>query len=52
MRIIDGGVCAPQGFQASGFNGNIKGKGLDRKDCALVTSQVKASIAGMEIGLE
>jgi len=46
MRIIDGGVCAPQGFQASGFNGNIKGKGLDRKDCALVTSQVKASIAG------
>lgn len=46
MRIIDGGVCAPQGFQAAGFNGNIKGKGLDRKDCALVTSQVKASIAG------
>ena len=46
MRIIDGGVCAPQGFQASGFNGNIKGKGLDRKDCALVTSQVKAAIAG------
>lgn len=46
MRIIDGGVCAPQGFQASGFNANIKGKGLDRKDCALVTSQAKASVAG------
>jgi len=46
MRIIDGGVCAPQGFHASGFNGNIKGKGLDRKDCALVTSEVQASIAG------
>jgi glutamate N-acetyltransferase/amino-acid N-acetyltransferase len=46
MRIIDGGVCAPQGFQASGFNGNIKGKGLDRKDCALVTSEVQASVAG------
>ena len=46
MRIIDGGICAPQGFQASGFNADIKGKGLDRKDCALVTSQVQASMAG------
>lgn len=46
MKVIDGGVCAPQGFQASGVNANIKGKGLDRKDCALVASQVPAAIAG------
>jgi len=46
MRIIDGGVCAPQGFQAAGFNANIKGKGADKLDCALVVSQSPAVIAG------
>ncbi len=46
MRIIDGGVCAPQGFQAAGFNANIKGKGADKLDCALVVSQSPAVMAG------
>lgn len=46
MKIIEGGVCAPQGFQASGFNANIKGKGADKLDCALVYSQSPATSAG------
>lgn len=46
MKILEGGVCAPQGFQASGFNANIKGKGADKLDCALVYSQAPAAIAG------
>lgn len=46
MKIIGGGVCAPQGFQASGFNADIKGKGADKLDCALVTSQAPAVMAG------
>ena len=46
MKQIDGGVCAPQGFQASGFSANIKGTGADKLDCALVYSQAPAVIAG------
>ncbi len=46
MKIIDGGVCAPQGFRASGVVADIKGKGTGRLDCALVVSDAEAAIAG------
>ncbi len=46
MKIIDGGVCAPQGYRASGVVADIKGKGLGNLDCALVASDSEATIAG------
>ncbi len=46
MKIIDGGVCAPQGFRASGVVADIKGKGTGRLDCALVVSDAETAIAG------
>lgn len=46
MKIIDGGVCAPQGYRASGAVGDIKGKGTGRLDCALIVSDCLATVAG------
>lgn len=46
MNPVDGGVCAPGGFRASGVVGQIKRAGSTRKDCALVVSDVVASVAG------
>lgn len=43
MKVIDGGVTAPQGFQAAGIYAGIKKK---RKDMALVWSSVPAKGAG------
>jgi len=45
FRSIDGGVCAPQGFLASGVNVGVK-PGATKKDCALIVSERAASIAG------
>jgi glutamate N-acetyltransferase/amino-acid N-acetyltransferase len=47
MMWIDGGVCAPRGFRAAAAAAGIKRPGSTRKDCALVVSDVPASIAGM-----
>lgn len=46
MKVIDGGVCAPQGFRAAGARADIKGNGAERLDCALVASDSAAAIAG------
>jgi glutamate N-acetyltransferase/amino-acid N-acetyltransferase len=43
MKVIDGGVTAPQGFLAAGVYAGIKKK---RKDMALVYSVVPAKGAG------
>lgn len=44
MKIISGGVCAPQGFIASGIFAGIKKK---KKDIALIYSEVPALSAGV-----
>ena len=46
MNPADGGVCAPNGFTASGVAAGIKAAST-KKDCALILSTVPASIAGM-----
>lgn len=43
-KIIDGGVCAPKGFLASGLHAGFK---RIKKDLALIYSNVPATAAGM-----
>ncbi len=45
MKIIEGGVCAPKGFEASGVSCGIRKKG--RKDLALIVSEKRAATAGV-----
>ncbi|NLH01955.1 MAG: arginine biosynthesis protein ArgJ, partial [Clostridiales bacterium] len=45
MKYIDGGVCAPKGFVASGICCGIKKSG--KKDLALIVSQKMAATAGV-----
>jgi glutamate N-acetyltransferase/amino-acid N-acetyltransferase len=44
LRYIDGGVCAPKGFQAAGIRCGIR-PGKTDKDLALIYSKTKASAA-------
>lgn len=44
MKIIEGGVCAAQGFLANGVHCGIR-KNKTKKDLALIYSQTKASTA-------
>jgi glutamate N-acetyltransferase/amino-acid N-acetyltransferase len=46
MKAVEGGVCAPKGFRASGVHAEIK-KGSTKKDCALILSDRSAEVAGM-----
>jgi glutamate N-acetyltransferase / amino-acid N-acetyltransferase len=46
MKPVEGGVCAPAGYRASGITGQIKRLGSTRKDCALVVSDAPATVAG------
>ncbi len=46
MTPITGGVCAPQGFRASGTAAGIK-PGSTKRDCALIVSDCPAAIAGV-----
>lgn len=46
MKYINGGVCAPKGFQASGIHCGIR-KNKSKKDLALIVSDVKASAAAI-----
>ena len=43
-KIIDGGVCAPEGFLASGLHAGFK---REKKDLALIYSKVPCSVSGM-----
>ncbi len=45
MKIIDGGVTAPKGFQAAGLNAGVKN--WTKKDMAMVYSEVPCSAAGV-----
>ena len=42
MKVIEGGVCAAQGFTASGIHCGIR-KNRDKRDLALIVSQKRAS---------
>jgi len=45
MEFINGGVCAPKGFLASGISCGIRKKG--KKDLALIVSEKMAAAAGV-----
>ncbi|MEW6425919.1 MAG: bifunctional ornithine acetyltransferase/N-acetylglutamate synthase, partial [Bacillota bacterium] len=45
LKVIPGGVAAPQGFLAAGVSAAIKHK--EKKDVALIFSEVPASAAGL-----
>jgi glutamate N-acetyltransferase / amino-acid N-acetyltransferase len=45
VKQIEGGVTAPKGFQAAGVAAGIKA-GSTKRDCALIVSDVPASVAG------
>jgi glutamate N-acetyltransferase/amino-acid N-acetyltransferase len=44
--VIEGGVCAPKGFRASGVTARIKNPKSERKDCALIVSEAPAAVCG------
>ena len=46
MKVIEGGVCAPKGFKASGIHCGIR-KNRDKKDLALIFSEKRASAAAV-----
>ena len=45
IKVIDGGVTAPKGFQAAGLRAGIK-PGKTNKDMAMIYSEVPATVAG------
>src|SRR5882672_6750969 len=54
LKLVDGSICAPQGFLAAGVFCDIKrlgtGKGSEKgmkRDLALIVSEVPATVAGM-----
>lgn len=46
LKYIDGGVCAPRGYKASGVHCGIR-KNKVKKDLSLIVSDVPASAAGV-----
>ena len=44
MKLIEGGVCAAQGFTASGIHCGIR-KNREKRDLALIVSEKRASAA-------
>jgi len=47
MKIIDGGICAANGFKASGLHVGVKTKNKDKKDLALIVSDKECSAAAV-----
>lgn len=47
MKFIDGGVCAAQGFQASGLHVGVKTHAAWKKDVALIVSDVDCAAAAV-----
>ena len=47
MKFIEGGVCAAQGFQAAGIHVGVKNNKSDKKDVALIVSDVDCSAAAV-----
>ena len=46
MKHIQGGVCAPQGFKASGVHCGVR-KNKSKRDLAMILSEVPASVAAV-----
>ena len=46
MKFVEGGVCAPQGFKASGVRAGIRGN-KPKNDLALILSDVPATAAAV-----
>ena len=46
MEKINGGVCAPEGFMASGIIAGIKAGHTDKKDMAMIFSKEPCKAAG------
>ena len=47
MKFIEGGVCAAQGFQAAGLHVGVKSHKSDKKDVALIVSDVECAAAAV-----
>jgi len=47
MKYIEGGVCAAQGFRAAGLHVGVKTHNPDKKDVALIVSDVDCSAAAV-----
>ena len=47
FKIIDGGVCAAEGFRASGVYCGIKENPAKKNDIALIVSDVMCNAAGV-----
>ncbi len=47
MKVIDGGVCAAQGYTAAGMHCGVKSSNLKKKDVALVYSETMCAAAAV-----
>ena len=47
MKYIDGGVCAPKGFRASGVHVGVKTSNTDKKDLALIVADQVCTAAAV-----
>ena len=47
MKFIDGGVCAANGFKASGIHVGVKTKNKDKKDLGLIVSDTECTAAAV-----
>jgi len=47
MKLIEGGVCAAQGFRAAGIHAGVKTHNPDKKDVALIVSDVECAAAAV-----
>lgn len=47
MNYIEGGVCAAQGFRAAGMHVGVKTHNTDKKDVALIVSDVECAAAAV-----
>ena len=47
IKMIGGGVCAAQGFKAGGIHVGVKNNKTDKKDVALIVSEVECSAAAV-----
>jgi len=47
MKLIEGGVCAAQGFRAAGIHVGVKSHNVEKKDLALIVSEVTCSASAV-----
>lgn len=47
MEQVQGGVCAPEGFQAAGAYGGVRGTQTDKHDLALIVSETSCAAAAV-----